>query len=500
VSDRAALYAAVCANPDEDTPRLVFADWLQEHGEEKRASLIRAKIDLHQRLNSDTDAAWVYRSLQALYLNPEFLLELDWTSTDPELTALCASYRTAHSNRSKLKGKLDGVPRLKGTTFEGDDRGFVSCLWVLQNNPFLKHIDSIFRATPITAIKFSTLEPDDAAALLRSGHFARIRELSLQMVSRRTLEVLGNHEDVAGIRSLRLDRSDERTSELLTALGTGKHWTGLRKLELEGIDFYDETTPEQAAWLFRQPICAALRELSIQSCYLTDPMLRAIASVNMPELRFLNLASNRIGGSGTRALAQSTGLPALRYLNLNYNQILQNTAVAEVINSPKLPNLTVLTLNGREIASPDPRMLAGPGRNPTLRVLQLDFGQLTTNSASALASCPALRGLWLLSFERPTPGIFDDAVKALTQAAGFDKLVILDLRGNRLKAGAARMIAAWPKAACLQWLGLSDNLLTVAGLAELADSPHLGKLKRLLVSGPESSDAMKKLKKRFRIK
>src|SRR5438874_1548572 len=33
MSDRDALYAAVCANPDDDTARLVFADWLDEHGD-----------------------------------------------------------------------------------------------------------------------------------------------------------------------------------------------------------------------------------------------------------------------------------------------------------------------------------------------------------------------------------------------------------------------------------------------------------------------------------
>jgi uncharacterized protein (TIGR02996 family) len=41
VSDRAALLAAIKAFPDEDTPRLVFADWLDEHGENAHAALIR---------------------------------------------------------------------------------------------------------------------------------------------------------------------------------------------------------------------------------------------------------------------------------------------------------------------------------------------------------------------------------------------------------------------------------------------------------------------------
>jgi uncharacterized protein (TIGR02996 family) len=48
MSDEAALYAAILAQPDEDTPRLVYADWLDEHGGEAgraRAEFIRLQIE-----------------------------------------------------------------------------------------------------------------------------------------------------------------------------------------------------------------------------------------------------------------------------------------------------------------------------------------------------------------------------------------------------------------------------------------------------------------------
>jgi uncharacterized protein (TIGR02996 family) len=41
MTDGDALLAAVIANPDEDTPRLVYADWLQENGQPERAEFIR---------------------------------------------------------------------------------------------------------------------------------------------------------------------------------------------------------------------------------------------------------------------------------------------------------------------------------------------------------------------------------------------------------------------------------------------------------------------------
>lgn len=41
MNDGDALLAAILAHPDEDTPRLVYADWLQERGRGERAELIR---------------------------------------------------------------------------------------------------------------------------------------------------------------------------------------------------------------------------------------------------------------------------------------------------------------------------------------------------------------------------------------------------------------------------------------------------------------------------
>lgn len=46
MSDEAALLAAIIAHPDEDTHRLVYADWLQENGREDRAEFIRVQVEL----------------------------------------------------------------------------------------------------------------------------------------------------------------------------------------------------------------------------------------------------------------------------------------------------------------------------------------------------------------------------------------------------------------------------------------------------------------------
>jgi uncharacterized protein (TIGR02996 family) len=45
MTDEAALLAAILAHPDEDTPRLMYADWLDEHGRPERAEFIRIQCD-----------------------------------------------------------------------------------------------------------------------------------------------------------------------------------------------------------------------------------------------------------------------------------------------------------------------------------------------------------------------------------------------------------------------------------------------------------------------
>jgi uncharacterized protein (TIGR02996 family) len=43
-AEQAALLAAIVADPDNDTPRLAYADWLDENGDEEQAAFIRESI------------------------------------------------------------------------------------------------------------------------------------------------------------------------------------------------------------------------------------------------------------------------------------------------------------------------------------------------------------------------------------------------------------------------------------------------------------------------
>src|SRR5688500_9046788 len=47
--ENSALRAAIIAHPDEDTPRLMYADWLQENGDPARAEFVRLHIEWDRR-------------------------------------------------------------------------------------------------------------------------------------------------------------------------------------------------------------------------------------------------------------------------------------------------------------------------------------------------------------------------------------------------------------------------------------------------------------------
>ena len=53
MDDRAALLEAIFAAPDDDAPRLIYADWLDEHDEPAQAALIRAQV-LSPQIRPDT--------------------------------------------------------------------------------------------------------------------------------------------------------------------------------------------------------------------------------------------------------------------------------------------------------------------------------------------------------------------------------------------------------------------------------------------------------------
>jgi uncharacterized protein (TIGR02996 family) len=66
INQRAGLLSAVLDDPDAEAPRLVFADWLDEHGEPERAEFIRLQVEADKEADEQRRAWLEYRAERLL--------------------------------------------------------------------------------------------------------------------------------------------------------------------------------------------------------------------------------------------------------------------------------------------------------------------------------------------------------------------------------------------------------------------------------------------------
>jgi uncharacterized protein (TIGR02996 family) len=486
VSDRAALLAAIIAHPDEDTPRLALADWLDEHGEAKRAALIRTQIEHHRALTTDDAIGAVAEFLSR---QSEGVGRVNWGAVDPALKARLAVLK-ASARASSLRERTEGLPRVKGVIFGNNERGFFDEALVEDPAAFLRHAGAIFNAAPIVWVKFEALTAEQAAEFASSGHLARVRRLVLDDGAEpEAIRALGAHPDAAGVRWLEVgfERDETGTVDALEALAAGTFWTGVESLDLQSA-MDGESPPEdgQIAALMARPQFCNLRRLVAWNSGADDDTVKSIVK-NLPELRTLDLAINPIS-DGVRVLAGARGLRHLRTLDVSSCDLAGDPSALLV--SPNLPNLTVLHLDGNDFGQLNPKALA-KGRGPGLRVLHLGNASLPAAGLEALGKCPAVRGLWHLSFDSARLG--DEHLERFCRSADIERLVYLGLFNTDITARGAKALAAWPSAIGLQYLDVSDNSIGEAGAKALAASPHLARLKYLHASGR----GITTLKKRF---
>src|SRR5437764_7748083 len=119
MTDRDALLAAIAANPDDDTPRLVFADWLEENGEPHWAGFIRAECGLHRLLDGWAPGAAAYRHLDGRPDDP--LAAVRWADINPDIARLADLRAAARKLRRKCSPiRAAGLPSRCGVRWLGE--------------------------------------------------------------------------------------------------------------------------------------------------------------------------------------------------------------------------------------------------------------------------------------------------------------------------------------------------------------------------------------------
>ncbi|MCE9566769.1 MAG: TIGR02996 domain-containing protein [Planctomycetes bacterium] len=145
----AAFQAAIVANPDDDTVRLVAADFLEENGDADRAAFIRIQVQLAQ-LEADGHGKSLevdqLRAKERAFLGPLSMFRMLWAAEAcPELVKMSAR----GGGRDPLEATtVDGVDRL------GWRRGFVYRVYCSASE-WQKHGPTLRNRLPITVVGLS---------------------------------------------------------------------------------------------------------------------------------------------------------------------------------------------------------------------------------------------------------------------------------------------------------------------------------------------------------
>ncbi len=196
MSDRGAFLRAIRDRPHDDLPRLVYADWLDEHGDPERAEFIRLQCALAAAPPGGRDAD--RRRERALLMR--------------------------HGRAWRRGQPQDGA----GPFF----RGFVVPQLVMSAAEFVAAGDDLFRDAPLWSVRLHEARPV-LAAVLASPHLGRLYGLSMPNTGLDAEDAgrIAACAALAELRELELP-GNQIWSEGLEALAASPYLAKLRTLDL----------------------------------------------------------------------------------------------------------------------------------------------------------------------------------------------------------------------------------------------------------------------------
>ncbi len=272
MSDEAALLTAIAAHPDEDTPRLMYADWLDEHGRPIRAEFIRVQIDIARK--DHLPRAILNRYVDLFKRNQELI----------------------DDHRAELLGPLATLPPEVRVEFR---RGFVASI-DLRADEFILLGDAFSTLNPLPEITLRAVVAS-LDALAEVSHY-------LALVT--TAHMQSNH------RPYTLSPAD-----VWSIFVECWPWDRLKELNLEECRIGDEGM----ARLVQSESLVGLSCLDVSANDLTDTAVESLLASDLPsQLKRFILGGNDITDAGAVALAErwpTAAADRLEHLNLRFTNI-----------------------------------------------------------------------------------------------------------------------------------------------------------------------------------
>jgi uncharacterized protein (TIGR02996 family) len=255
MTDRFDLLRAVARHPDDDTPRLICADWLDEQGNDRdsaRAEFIRLQIDLDH--------------------DPPRVNMIDW-APDPRSRRereLVTRFGAAWLASELPAWAAHQLRQCHGWPDEPFTRGFVE---FARFHPcsFVLHGHELFTLAPLTGADLGVKDLDTLYLLAGCPHLARLR----------SLDVSGGRVGVIGIGD-----------DGVEILALSPYLAGLEELDLSCAGITDAG----AAILAQSTRLPGLQVLDVSRNQLTPNGVEALLdSPNFPDLDTLELGSDYSG-------------------------------------------------------------------------------------------------------------------------------------------------------------------------------------------------------------
>jgi len=447
---RESFVSEILEHPEDDTPRLIYADWLEERGD-PRAELIRVQCALSNLPPNDAKD------------RPRLLRE--------ERRLL---FEHGEHFKRDLRERLGVVGDELSDSFKQFDRGFMECLRVnneaevsrLKNFVQLQPLNTLELFVPLATL-FAAVEPEWLARfrgltlggsvdrhswhrMLYSDLFPALRELSLS----RTLTP-GELESLCGSDCARqLTRFDLNFARLgddgLERLCANGGLESIKRLNLTRCDIGEAGLKSLCDGPMSQ-----LNSLDLSNNHLLPESMKYFASAHQ-ELRELKLYSCGITSEHCEQLVSEADIFGIETLILTRNYQLDARAIAVLANSEMMSSLLRLSLNGTGIgheglaalaASPlcdqltqldlssssvDNRALPSIKKFSAMQHIALSANQLTGKSLSKFferAEMPNLSTLELRDLQYDQH--FENALSTLAQSDRFPFLSRIRVRSRR---------------------------------------------------------------------
>ena len=260
MSDGDALLRAILDDPDDDAPRLVYADWLDEQGDSPRAIFIRTQIEL-ARLPAD----------------------------DPARDGLVQAERTLW--RTHRAAWTEWVPSwARVAEFR---RGFLEEIRC-QAADFLAGVDGISRQTPLVAVRLDGMD-QLAIVVFQNRLLHGLRSIRIgNGVPPTAWLILAECPYLGKLHRLDIG-SSSNPDRLIATLIASKAMPALRGLRVKGFPLGDEP----ASLLVGNVWSARLRVLDLGNNFIALAGARKIAeSPHLGRIVWLNLMGNPLASNG----------------------------------------------------------------------------------------------------------------------------------------------------------------------------------------------------------